>query len=341
MDGVRGGGRTSAALTLLIGALACASDSGDAGATTGPPSNSTGSQSSETSAAPTTVADDTASAPLDACDREAPRSGDQVIEVEHGGQMRSYRLFVPESYQHGERTALVINFHGTGSTAAAQADVSQMREAAQDVGILVAFPQGLPLSGSGNVFNAGHRDFSEEPRDDVDFTRAVIDDVDKRACLARDRVYATGMSNGARMSHRLACEGADFIAAVGPVAGSLSLDPSACTPSRAISVMAFHGTQDGISPFEGTNLSTLNVEDTWALWADLNECPSDPVVSYQTTEVLCETYSGCAQGTEVTLCRIIEGGHCWPGNPLCVFGLSTVEIDASVALLSFFAGFSL
>lgn len=78
--------------------------------------------------------------------------------------------------------------------------------------------------------------------------------------------------------------------------------------------MSFHGTEDIIAPYEGGSQSTLHVEESFSYWADANGCTADPVATVQMSEVECMTYAACYAGTEVTNCRIVGGGHCWPGN---------------------------
>jgi polyhydroxybutyrate depolymerase len=52
----------------------------------------------------------------------------------------------------------------------------------------------------------------------VDFVRALIGKVAEVVPVDRRRIYATGLSNGGMMAHRLAAEAAELIAAVAPVA---------------------------------------------------------------------------------------------------------------------------
>ena len=60
------------------------------------------------------------------------------------------------------------------------------------------------------------------------------------ANVDRARVYATGLSNGGYLSHRLACEAADVFAAVAPVAARIALVPTTlCQPSRPIAIIEF------------------------------------------------------------------------------------------------------
>ena len=64
--------------------------------------------------------------------------------------------------------------------------------------------------------------------DDVDFIRALIEGLQKRYAIDSKRMFATGLSNGAMMSYRLACELSDKIAAIAPVAGGMNTDT--CRP---------------------------------------------------------------------------------------------------------------
>ena len=46
-------------------------------------------------------------------------------EIESSGEIRKYLLHVPDSYQEGEPTALVISLHGFASWPAQQRDLTQ------------------------------------------------------------------------------------------------------------------------------------------------------------------------------------------------------------------------
>ena len=69
-----------------------------------------------------------------------------------------------------------------------------------------------------------------------------------RQNVDRSRIYITGMSNGAMMAYRMACEAPLDIAAIGPVAGTLAVS---CERAKPTSVLAIHGLADQNVPFEG------------------------------------------------------------------------------------------
>jgi polyhydroxybutyrate depolymerase len=82
--------------------------------------------------------------------------------------------------------------------------------------------------------------------DDVGFVRALIDKLAENFPIDRRRIYATGMSNGGMMAHRLAAEASDIIAAVAPVAGGMVLP--ALISKRAVPVMHMHSVDDPREP---------------------------------------------------------------------------------------------
>jgi polyhydroxybutyrate depolymerase len=63
----------------------------------------------------------------------------------------------------------------------------------------------------------------------------------------KDRVFATGLSNGGIMSHYLASELSDRIAAIAPVGGPLMMEKP--RNKRPVAVVHFHGTKDEFAPY--------------------------------------------------------------------------------------------
>src|SRR5690606_4407811 len=113
---------------------------------------------------------------------------------------------------------------------------------------------------------------------------AMIADLKERYPIDEKRIYATGFSNGAQFSYRLACELSDVLAAVAPVNGQGIL--ADCNPSRPIPILSFHGSEDPCLPYEGGEqcggcfsafLGTSIENDTFA-------CPavSDVVAEWRT-----------------------------------------------------------
>lgn len=263
--------------------------------------------------------------------------GDHHVELDFGGQTRSYELHVPADAPAGGVWPLVLNFHGLTSNATQQASFSQMSVTADAHHFLVAYPQGL-----GDSWNAGIccGTSATTDVDDVGFARAVVADIAATTCVDDKRVYATGMSNGGFLSHRLACEAADLFAAIGPVAGVMGVDP--CEPVRPVPVIHFHGTADGLVPYDGGGfLGSPSVADTMQGWADRDGCTGAPKTTLQNGSATCQTWDACSDGVRVTLCTVEGAGHCWPGQSLCPYGTSTTDISANEEMWKVFADFTL
>ncbi len=259
------------------------------------------------------------------------------LEIEHDGVIRTYNLYVPVGNDGTEPAPLVLNFHGFGSNAPQQQFFSNMDPTADEYGLVVAYPEGLD-----NSWNAGTCCGTSATNgvDDVGFAVAVIADAKSRACIDSRRVYATGMSNGGFLSHRLACEAAESVAAIAPVAGVIGIPLAECNPSRPVPVLHFHGTLDSLVAYEGGAMGPGAV-DTVAAWSERDGCVGDPAQSFAEAEVHCEASNDCNGDARTELCTIEGGGHCWPGVSFCPFGVSTVTINASDRMAAFFAEFTL
>jgi polyhydroxybutyrate depolymerase len=259
------------------------------------------------------------------------------VSLDFGGATRRYLLHVPSGWDGLTPLPLVLNFHGFTYSADQQPEYTGMSPVADANGFAVAYPDGI-----GNSWNGGACCGSAASGnvDDVGFARAVVADAQSRICVDRRRVYATGMSNGGFLSHRIACEAADLVAAVAPVAGVLGIDAAACNPSRPVPVMHFHGTSDVIVPYGGNPLiGYVSVAETIDGWAARDGCSGAPSVTFTNGSAHCETRA-CAEGTEVVLCTIDGMGHCWPGRATCLFTAST-DISATEAMWPFFQKFAL
>ena len=172
-------------------------------------------------------------------------------------------------------------------------------------------------------------------------------------CIDRSRVYSTGMSNGGFFTSVLVCELSDVIAAAVAVAGVTH--PESCTPSRPVPFLAFHGTDDGVVPYDGGGKSVLTGDVTvpffeqvmpeeFAEFANDFECAGSSE-SEVTADVMLRSWAGCAGGVELGFYTIAGGGHTWPGskasNALAVLGVTNMDIDATRVAWDFFSRHSL
>jgi polyhydroxybutyrate depolymerase len=179
-----------------------------------------------------------------------PPPGDYTFKLRQGGRERSYILHVPKDALTSP-WPVVINFHGGGSSAAGQQAYSRMDAVADRQGFLVVYPNGTGrIADLLLTWNAGAccGYALDNKVDDVGFVRAVIDDLETHASIDRARIYATGLSNGAMMSYRLAAEAPDLIAAIAPVAGALAFP---FEPKRPIPILHIHSVDDTRALYQG------------------------------------------------------------------------------------------
>lgn len=231
--------------------------------------------------------------------------GDYIRGSGFQGRQRSWVLHVPPAYDGSAPRPLVLDLHGLGSNEQQQRGISGIRAVADREGFLVVWPNGFETA-----WNAGICCGNEE-LDDVAFLRDVVARTMDEASVDPQRVYATGLSNGGAMSHRLACDAADLFAAVVPAAFPLPFaDFADCRPSRPIAVLTVMGLTDKLVPYDGAVFASA--AETFAFWRDVNGCTGDAVtVPYGVAR--CETFSSCNGGVDVGLCSVVA--HAFPGVP--------------------------
>jgi polyhydroxybutyrate depolymerase len=279
----------------------------------------------------------------------------------HDNLQRTYTFYIPSSFNRSVSVPLVIALHGRGVDGEGMILVTRKgfdRLADRD-GFIVVYPDGIEMN-----WNDGRMDEEADDRahreniDDVGFIAALTDKMVSDYNANPKRVYVTGISNGAIMSYRLACELSHKIAAIAPVDGNIpQLFIPECSPSRHIPVLAINNVNDPMVPFEGGELhghdgrkilgKVLSVEESVGYWVKKNGCSPVPVVNEEPdrdpadgTRVTSMEYVNRDDGTEVILFIVDGGGHTWPGGlqylPERVIGKTSRDIDANEVIWSFF-----
>ncbi|MDI6695231.1 MAG: PHB depolymerase family esterase [Anaerolineales bacterium] len=266
----------------------------------------------------------------------------------HDGRERSYILYVPASLDGGQPLPLVFVFHGGSGNAQNAVHMTEFNQVADQNGFLAVYPNGTGRLGSDKLLTWNGGDccaYAQENNvDDVGFVRAIVADLQTLTAIDPKRIYATGMSNGGILSHRLGCEAADLFAAIAPVAGTLNFSP--CNASQPVSVLMFHGTADQHLPYDGgvgseslVGVDFASVQETVDLWTTFNGCNPQPQTD-SFADIQHRVWSGCWEGTAVELYTILGGGHAWPGgNSSGRAGADqpTQSISASQLIWEFFA----
>jgi len=287
-----------------------------------------------------------ASAPQQACTPADAKPGAALTCAVPGFDGRPYDIRLPEDYAPARPVPVVLAIHGGGGNARAAArtsctggDVDSpdcLHAIAAREGVAVVYPNGTGarLLSSVRTWNAGggadgwqcvSGRACKDGVDDVAYFRALLDHLTRWIAVDPQRVYATGLSNGGAMSHRLACQMAERIAAIAALGGANQFaTTSVCAPPRPVSVLQIHGTADPCWRYEGGKAACaqrddtvkIAVEESMRIWAAINSCATAGVAQPMTSEPRIKTvqlpWVGCR--AETILIRMEGGGHVWPGG---------------------------
>jgi polyhydroxybutyrate depolymerase len=282
------------------------------------------------------------------CGTAAP-PGSTTLAVTVAQRNRTVIVHVPAGYADSSKVPLVLNMHGSGSTAAEQEAFTAMDATADSHNFIVAYPQGLISEGSGFDWNVpgeplvGGGEVPAGSADDVTFLTTLVHVLEQRYCIDSDRVYATGFSGGSRIASQLACDASSTFAAIAPVSGLRH--PTPCPATRPVPVLTFHGTADPVDPYGGHGEAywTYSVPQAAQDWGAQDGCSSTPTTSQPDAGVTLTQYTGCNGGATVELYAIAGEGHEWPGGPVLakrltnVLGPQSDAIDADDVMWAFFA----
>ncbi len=261
----------------------------------------------------------------------------------YGGVERTYRLYIPATYNPTQAVPLLFNLHGYGSNNIEQELYGDFRAIADTAGFIIAHPNGtLDFTGTRH-WNT----FGTSTVDDTGFLSALIDTISAGYNIDHDRVYSTGMSNGGFMSYELACFLSDRIAAVASVTGSMIWSRlNACDPQHPTPVMQIHGTADATVPYNGSAFF-VPVDTLVERWVTFNNCLPDPQI-IPVPDI--NPNDGCTaeqhifgngdNDASVELFKVLGGGHSWPGAPINI-NITNMDFSASVEIWRFVSQYSL
>ena len=280
-------------------------------------------------------------------------AGTHTLQLGYQGELRKVVVHVPPGYDPAVPTPLVLAFHGGGGFAEYMVDDDRygLIGKADRAGFVVVFPNGYSRFPGGRfaTWNAGGccGDARDRAVDDVGFVRALVARLKTQLNVDGARVFATGMSNGGMLVHRLACEAADVFRAVASVAGTDAT--ASCTPARPIAVLHIHARDDDHVLFNGGAgpgafrdasqvMDFVSVPQTVARWVQRDQCSSTPQRVLDQPGAWCEVYTGCAGGVRVQLCVTADGGHSWPGAKTVRRGKEAASqaLDADDVIWDFF-----
>lgn len=291
--------------------------------------------------------------------------GDYDYKFTYDGIERRYRLHVPEKYDKTKPTPVILVFHGGSINADTAPGAFQMNPKSDKEGFIVAYPEGTGYEIKGRLLGSWNAEVCCAPAtinkvDDVGFTKKVIADIQSKFNIDDSRIFATGMSNGALMVFKLACELSDTLAAVS-ASGYIETFEK-CEQSRPVPIMYFHGTADPCVNYNGGVCGGCTAQFFEALgykmdtsksqracesvpsyiesWRKKYACNSNSEISYQKGDATCYKYSNCKNKSEIVFCKIEGMGHQWAGvmprSEKSLVGPSTTDISANDEMWLFF-----
>ena len=249
-------------------------------------------------------------------------SGAHTMHVD--GLEREFLLDVPSDLEPG--AALVFVFHGyTGSATGIRSDAG-FTSLTEKHGFVAVYPQGTVDSRGNTFFNVGYSFHKESEVDDVKFVEALLARLVEDLELDPSAVFSTGMSNGGDMSFFLGAQPEPFVQAIAPVAGTMMVaGHEAFVPQKRLSVLEVHGTDDGITRWNGD----LENKDGWgayfgidqvmSFWVngfslELNETVRIPGIPADQKQIQRHRWWTAVDDTEVLFYEVLKGKHTWPDN---------------------------
>jgi poly(3-hydroxybutyrate) depolymerase len=218
-----------------------------------------------------------------------------TLTMQVGGKARHTVMRIPAGI---EKPAVVFYIHGANGSGPnfkteTRADATADREK-----FIAVYPS-ASSNGAAGVWD-DMRGTGNFP-----FFFAILDTLDARYKIDRNRVYMTGFSQGGFISFAAGCFYSDKFAAIAPVSGHSMTD---CTLKRPVPTFLTFGATEGVPSFQADT-------DLWLKW---NTCPSEFTTlapfpaSNSASRASLKTYGPCAQQSKVLMNTINGQGHQWP-----------------------------
>ncbi|MCQ4607417.1 alpha/beta hydrolase family esterase [Corynebacterium pseudogenitalium] len=253
---------------------------------------------------------------------EPGRRGSQERRtVNADGRSRSYNVVLPSGYEEGKSYPVIIGYGGWQHTADQMQGYANLESAAAGRAIVV-YAEGESQAWAGAPYAR------TSTREDIAYTRAIIDDLVEHYGANRDRVSAVGLSNGGGMVASLACHAPELVNGIASVAGAYYNPTVEGCKSGAVPTLIMHGTNDNVVGYNGGTrhgAAFRSVNDVFNLFMDKNGCIAGSATESRLGNV---TTLSPACGARTELQRVEGGGHTWFTDP----SASTATVDFLLSL---------
>jgi polyhydroxybutyrate depolymerase len=217
------------------------------------------------------------------------------------GVSRDFYLSIPSSYDHTTPTALYVGFHGGNYDGIRMRDYLGL-ENVSPKGELFVYPDALLREWEDDWQAVGWQNGPATDwmggTEDINFVNDMLDYLEKRLCIDKEKVFIIGHSWGAEFTNALACYGNDrfrgFVSAAANYPYYLPLeDGPPC--DGPVDAWIMHGKADAHFPKE----MGIQLRD---FWVNQNDCPpatpKSHVISHGAlVDDSCFEYKNCTRRT--------------------------------------------
>ena len=163
------------------------------------------------------------------------------VQINVNGKQRTYKLYVPNNVL--ENAPLLFSLHGTGGSC--DWGHPEFNSLADQNGFIVVYPSGENVYYPEFGMSMSGWQATGTTSDDTDFFLSIIEDVNNRYTIDRQRIYCCGFSNGGMMTYTVACALRDTFAAFASISGfPLNEFHFRHTGVRPVPFLHIHGKQD-------------------------------------------------------------------------------------------------
>ena len=196
---------------------------------------------------------------------------------------------------------LLIMLHSASTSGAHQEKYMKLAPVAKRLGMIYIAPDGTVGADGRRVWNAAKSccQKSGEPVDDVAYLNSLIDDIDAKYPVDRNRIYFVGHSNGGFMSLKFACT-TGSVAAVVSLAGAMDTDAE-CSSSKPFAFLHIHGAADPTIKINGGALNRgtyTSAIETLNRVAVINKCEA---VTFSEAAIKKKDFDPTIPGAETTV----------------------------------------
>lgn len=253
------------------------------------------------------------------CGAENAGSDERFILL-HQNKNRFVNVHLPEGYEPGNPTPVLLALHGSGDSGSAFQKGAGLDKQADKFGFIVVYPTASTANWAEGC-NCNRPDL--DGVDDVGFLDKVTQELDEKYSIDKNRLYIMGFSQGGMFAQRLACERSDTYKAFASVAAMISEPLSrVCFPPRPVSMMMINGTADSVLPFNGIpsgSFATKGAYETLVMWKNRNSCVgtiNSETYRDSSPRTILHKVQGCPENADVRLYEIGNGPHVWPREGL-------------------------